>query len=226
MKTEKFNSRSKVIDAIRGFTIILMIIFHTSFDLNNFGFLNFDILHHPFWYIFPRIIVFLFLFAVGASLTLAHKETINWSSFWKRFFKIAICALIVSLVTYFMFPENWIYFGTLHAIAIISLMSLPFLKMPKTSLFVAIALFFPSIFFDLNIPWLSLPHQSWDYISPFPWVGASLLGIFATHKNIHKIDLPDNSLVRSLNFLGKHSLVIYLIHQPLIFGCLFLIKKF
>ena len=226
MKIAKFNSRSRLIDAIRGFTIILMIFFHLSFDLNNFGFLSIDILHAPFWYALPRVIVFLFLFAVGMSLTLAHQDQIHWVSFWKRFFKISAFALLISVVTYFMFPNNWIYFGTLHAIALISLPSLPFVNRPKLSFIIALLLFIPSIFFDKNLPWIQLAHQSWDYISPFPWIGASLLGIFAVHKNLHRIELPNNAIVKSLNYLGKHSLFIYLIHQPILFGSVYLLRLF
>lgn len=224
MKTAKFKQRSQLIDAIRGFTIILMIFFHLNFDLHNFGFWKFDIVHEPFWYALPRVIVFLFLFAVGMSLTLAHREGIKWGNFWKRFAKISVFALIISIVTRIMFPDNWIYFGTLHAIAIISLMSLPFLNKPNLSLGVALLLFIPSVFFDKNLPWIQLPHPSWDYISPFPWVGASLLGIFAVHKGLHQVQLPDNANVKALNYLGVHSLFIYLIHQPILFGCVYLLS--
>lgn len=226
MKSEKFKSRSALIDSLRGFTIILMIIFHLSFDLSNFHFTNIDIVNAPFWYFLPRLIVFLFLFAVGMSLTLVHGKEIKWKPFWKRFFKIVFFALIISLVTYFMFPDNWIYFGTLHAIAVISLMSLPFLKRPNIALITALALFIPSIFFDKNIPWFQLPTTSWDYIAPFPWVGASLLGIFAVHKGLQNVHVADNKITRSLNFLGRHSLLIYLIHQPILFGSVYLARLF
>jgi uncharacterized membrane protein len=222
MKIDKFNSRSLIIDVIRGFTIILMIFFHFCFDLTNFGFLHIDIVRAPFWYALPRLIVFLFLFAVGMSLSLAHKNHIHWKPFWRRFLKIAFFAFLISLVTYFLFPENWIYFGTLHAIALISLMSLPFLRRPNLALLVALILFIPSIFLDKNIPWFSLPHESWDYIAPFPWLGASLLGIFAVHKGLHLFYVPENRVVKSLNYLGRHSLLIYLIHQPIMFGLVYL----
>ena len=158
------------------------------------------------------------------SLSITHREKIQWTPFWKRFIKITCFALLISVVTYFLFPDNWIYFGTLHAIALISLMSLPFLKRPYLALIIALALFIPSIFWDKNIPWFELPHASWDYIAPFPWVGASLLGIFAVHKGWHKFSLPENRLVKSLNYLGRHSLFIYLIHQPILFGSVYLIS--
>lgn len=226
MEEIKYNSpRSIFLDVLRGFTVVLMIIFHFSFDLDYFGIVTFDIVNAPFWYFFPRLIVFLFLFAVGAALTLAHKNGIKWKPFFKRLALIVFWAIIISVVTYKFFPDNWIYFGTLHAIAVVSVMSLPFLKRPTEALIVGLCLFIPSMTMDKTIPWLQLPHSSWDYISPFPWVGASLLGIFAAHKGIHKVDFPQNPLVKSLNYLGKHSLFIYLVHQPILFGILMLTMK-
>lgn len=214
-----------MIDILRGFTIILMIFFHTSFDLDHFGFIHVDILRGPFWYFLPRLIVFLFFFAVGMSLKLVHGESIKWKSFNKRLLKLLFFALIISIVTKIMFPDNWIYFGTLHSIAVCSLLSLPFLKYERTALFVALLLFIPSIIWDYNLPWPELSFQSFDYISPFPWVGACLLGIFAVKKNLHQIQIYNNAVNRSLNYLGKHSLLIYLIHQPILFGIIALVFK-
>lgn len=194
-----------------------MVIFHFSFDLNYFGIVRFDIINHPFWYFFPRLIVFLFLFATGISLYLAHYPKIRWKAFLKRLSLLILWAATISLVTYLNFPDSWIYFGTLHAIAVVSIMSLPFLPYPRLSLLIGLALFLPSMLFDLNLPWISLPHASWDYISPFPWVGASLLGLFAAHKGFYQFPLSETSLVKSLKYLGQHSLFIYLVHQPLLF---------
>jgi uncharacterized membrane protein len=204
-----------------------MIFFHFSFDLNLLGFIHIDIIHAPFWYFMPRLIVFLFFVAVGMSLTLVHQKKIRWQLFSKRFIKLTFFAGLISLVTYFTYPDNWIYFGTLHSIAIVSLMSLPFLKYPKTSLLIALSLFLPSMILNKNLPWFELPHPSFDYISPFPWVGACLIGVFLISKNMHKIYCNQQSkTIKSLNFLGQHSLVIYLIHQPILLGLLYGIRLF
>lgn len=216
-KTDK-NTRSLLLDALRGFTVVLMIIFHASFDLDYFKFISVDIVKDPFWYAFPRLIVFLFLFTTGCSLYLAHKHKINWKPFVKREMLIGFWALVISVTTYILFPENWIYFGTLHAIFTISLFSLPFLKRPILSLIIGLLLFTFSIFWDKTIPWIELNHQSWDHISVFPWIGASLLGIFAAHKNFHQIQIPENKITKVLSYMGKHSLFIYITHQPLLFG--------
>lgn len=229
MDEVKYNSnkkkRSLFLDNLRGFTVVLMAIFHFSFDLNHFGFINIDILHAPFWYFFPRLIVFLFLFIAGLSLALLHGKKIQWAPFRKKIFILIFWALTISLATYYFFREHWIYFGTLHAIATVSFMTLPFLKHPRLALFFALILFIPSLIWDWTIPWIELPHSSWDYISPFPWLGASLLGVYAKTKGIHLIGIPLNPLTKSLNYLGRHSLLFYLLHQPILFTLLMLITK-
>jgi uncharacterized membrane protein len=226
MRDIKHNSnRSIFLDVLRGFTVVLMIIFHFSFDLDYFGIINIDIVNAPFWYFFPRLIVFLFLFAVGIGLSLAHRNGIKWKPFGKRLLILIFWASIISVVTYKYFPENWIYFGTLHSIAVVSVFSLPFIKRPREALAVGLCLFIPSIVWDQTLPWIQLPHSSWDYISPFPWLGASLIGIFAAHKKIYLVDFPRNWFIRSLNYMGKRSLFIYLLHQPFLFGFLLLIMK-
>lgn len=225
MNTIKQKSRFLFIDVLRGFTVILMIIFHFAFDLDYYGLVNIDIINHPFWYFFPRLIVFLFLLATGMSLKLVHHEGIQVVPFLRRLLLIVFWAAVISVATYFFFPDNWIYFGTLHAIAVISCLTLPFLHLPRLCILIALALFIPSIFFDRTLPWFELPLSSWDYISPFPWLGASLLGIFAVHNRLHHYNLKETWTVKFLKFLGTHSLFIYLIHQPILFGLLGLIMK-
>lgn len=219
------HNRYVFVDALRGFTVVLMFVFHFTFDLDYFGLISLDMIRSPFWYFLPRLIVFLFLFTVGMGLFLAHYNKIKWLPFNKRLALITFWALVISLVTYKLFPDNWIYFGTLHSIALVSIVTLLFLRHPRICLVVGLALFLPSIFLDFNLPWIELPHASWDYISPFPWMGASLFGVFAAHKNLHTWVLPKTLAVKSLKYLGQHSLVIYLIHQPIFFGILYLVSK-
>ncbi len=210
--------RYHIIDSIRGLAVLLMIIFHFSYDLTMFGYASFDVNKDLFWWVFPRVIVFLFMFSVGLSLRLVHLEYIRWKKFWIRFIKLVVLAGIISAYTYAAFPNNWIYFGTLHSIAVCSILALPFLRWPKLSLGIAMALIIPSTFFDLDIPWFILPHASMDYIPPFPWVGVCLLGIFAHYRNLHELSVPNNTFFRLLNKMGKHSLLIYMMHQPILFS--------
>jgi len=221
------NDKSRIIflDVLRGFTILLMFFFHFSFDLNYFGFIQVDIIHGAFWYILPRIIVFLFFFVAGFSLKVAHQKKIQWPKLLKRQMKLFGFAILISLVTYYLFPDQWIYFGTLHSLFLITFMSLPFIHFERMALLIALALFIPSIFWDFNLPFYSLPIRSLDYISPFPWWGASLLGIFASKFTIFNQLIGHNQFSQRLSFLGQHSLLIYLIHQPIFFGLIWLASR-
>lgn len=217
--------RYSLIDEIRGLAVVLMIIFHGAYDLNFFGFVSIDFHRDLFWWFLPRLIVFLFLFTMGMSLGLVHKKSIQWQPFAKRFLKISFFALIISVATYFTFPTRWIYFGTLHCIATCSLLALPFVKREKLAGVLALILIIP-LAFKYQYPWVKLPHQSMDYIPAIPWLAATLLGIYAYHLKLHTKELSPNKFTKLLAALGKKSLLIYLLHQPLLFGVVFLLSKF
>lgn len=106
-----------MIDFLRGFAVLLMIIFHFAFDLNGFQFVKIDFVANPFWYALPRCIVFLFLVCVGIGLALVHKNGIKWGLVRKRLYKIGGWAFVISIVTYLLFPKNFVFFGILHCIA-------------------------------------------------------------------------------------------------------------
>lgn len=215
------DKRFPIIDEFRGFAVFLMVIFHFSYDLSMFGWVTINFQKDLFWWTFPRVIVFFFLLSMGMSTPLSQKIEINWKSFGKRFGKIAFFALGISLVTYIMFPDKWIYFGTLHCIATASLAVLPLRNRPLISLILGSAIILPAVIFKINLPWFELPHKSMDYIPLFPWVGVVLWGIFATHKNWHLKSLPLNKFTRFLQLLGKHSLKIYILHQPIMYSVLY-----
>ena len=109
--------RYLIIDVMRGVAVLLMIIFHIAFDLNTFGFVSIDFFENVFWFFFPRFIVALFLVCVGVSLALVHKDGIRWVLVRKRFYKIGGWALVISAVTYVLFPKHFVYFGILHCIS-------------------------------------------------------------------------------------------------------------
>tara|TARA_Y100001970_G_C14112521_1_gene791680 strand:- start:768 stop:1094 length:327 start_codon:yes stop_codon:yes gene_type:complete len=104
-------------------------------------------------------------------------------------------------------------------------MALPFLQLPRLALCISLFLLIPSALFDKNIPWFTLPHASMDYISPFPWFGVVCLGLFLKTKGFHTIHLGDGKILSALSLLGRHSLKIYIMHQPLLYGTLYLFFK-
>jgi len=219
--------RQGYIDALRALAVIWMIIFHTTYDLNMFGFMavNFS---DGFWYAFPRVIAGTFLFCVGLSLNITHTPSIKWHSLLKRSIKLGLAALAISVVSYIMFPSQWIYFGTLHCILVGSFLGALVVHHRLFALFVFSLIISLQYGLDYDIKWVStlLQRQSLDFIPIYPWFWTILLGILlepylSRVKTLRELKVPNPAL-----FLGRHSLKIYLLHQPLIYAILFLIKSF
>ena len=219
--------RFVLIDLWRGTAVLLMIVFHVAFDLNGFRFVSIDFSRNLFWYSLPRFVVFLFLTCVGLCLAMVHKAKIDWPSVGKRFFKIGGWALVVTVITYIFFPKNFVYFGILHCIAVASAVGVLFVHRPKLSLFLGLTLVVSDLIFDPKV----IPLSRWlgvtpmDYIPFYPWFGVVLFGIYLESTDFHKIPVKMDWLTRPLAAMGRHSLKIYLLHRPIIFGMIFLLYK-
>lgn len=222
-------SRWRPLDSARGIAVIAMILYHACWNLIYFGILPQDILHSLGWKLSGGTIAAAFLAISGASLTLAHSGGFRSNLFWKRLLKIAAAAALVSIATWFLFPDSFIFFGILHCLAVTSLLALPFLKAPAWLCAVAsfCALFAPYLFRQSfwDIPWLdwigfgiSTPVTN-DYVPVFPWLGFVLAGLLLGRIFIGRYSIGSgNILSRMLVWAGRWSLAIYLIHQPLLFG--------
>jgi uncharacterized membrane protein len=229
--------RIAAIDVARGVAIVAMIIYHFSWDLAFLGFVNFDPTQSLPWVVFQKSIVGTFIFLTGVSLVLGHGETIRWRPFWRRFAIILGAALLISAGTYAFNPSTFVYFGVLHAIALFSLLGLAFLKAPLVLILalaivlIGLQLFIQSPLFGEKLwSWIGLwdaPPPSEDLVPIFPWFGVALLGIAATRWAINS-GLTDrlaqfqgtSSPSRALAKLGRWSLVIYVLHQPILIGIL------
>ncbi len=220
------SGRYDFVDELRGVAVALMIFFHFSYDLAMFDFVDIDFQKDFFWWFLPRLIVFLFLFSVGMSSCLGHWPQLKKRPFFLRLAKVAGGAAAVSLVTYLYMPDRWIYFGTLHCITLSSIAILPFMGRPILSLIVGLILPITKWVFHLGPNWFSLPHQSLDYIPFTPWFGICLLGVFAFHHGLHKLVVPAPAMIKkSLKFLGRHSFLIYITHQLILYGTVYLVWK-
>lgn len=219
--------RAGYLDALRGIAVLWMIIFHAAYDMRMLGFVSWNF-SEGFWYGFPRVIAFTFLFCVGLSLNFTHIPRINWDHLKKRSGKLALGALIISLSTYFLFPQNWVFFGTLHCILAGSLLGALVVNKRNLAWFLLILILILQYFIGYDIKWVSsiIQKPSMDFIPIYPWFWAILLGIVLGPYLSKSRQLMDFPTPRFLRFLGLHSLKIYLIHQPLIFGTLWVIKSF
>lgn len=230
------------LDIARGFALIAMAIYHFGWDLEFFGYLTQGSASQGWWRIFARCIASSFLFLVGFSLVLAHGRTIRWHSFFKRLAQVVVAAAAISLLTWLYMPEGFIFFGILHQIALASLLGLLFVRMPVWAqvcltiplavLIIAAPYFARSEIFDYPALWwvgLSTSNPiSNDYVPLFPWFGAVLLGIAAAKimqatglLTLLQGGIKPLWLDRGLTFIGRHSLIFYLVHQPVLIGLVF-----
>jgi uncharacterized membrane protein len=226
--------RNFSLDLARTFAIVLMVIFHFIYDLKFFGWVNWDIPDGEGWKQFRWIIITLFFLCLGLSLTLAHKRGFRAKKFVTRVAQISGGAFIISLTSYFAIPENWIFFGVLHFLALASLICIFFINMPKLSFLIGIGFIVLGISELVHPRWPfyllveGLPNYTNDYVALVPWLGMVFFGISLAHTQwFQKDPLSTYNRLASNQVLiwpGQHSLSIYLLHQPIIMGTMFIIK--
>lgn len=229
--------RYACIDALRGFAVVLMIAYHFSFDLNYHGWIHQDFNNTPFWLSARACIVSMFLLLVGASLVLGA-QTPGLNSYWRRQTRLLAACVAVSAGSYLMFPDSFIFFGILHFILLASLIGRACIRfdlalLPASLLVLLIGLTYSNpVFNAAPLQWVGFmtykPYTE-DYVPFFPWFGVVLLGIFlgkqliAERAPLWLTNYQAGRATRPLILAGRHSLAIYLLHQPVMLGILYLV---
>jgi uncharacterized membrane protein len=229
-------SRFPEIDAARGIAILMMIVFHTVFDLNFFMIAPVNVAT-GLWRGFAMATASLFLLVVGISLVVSHARSatkLSGFALTKKFLLrgagIFALGLLVTLATWLYLHEGFIIFGILHLIGVSVMLSPIFFRFGKYNvlpgLFCIVGGFFIG---NVHGPLWLLPlgiqpasFTSVDYTPLIPWFGAVLVGMgvgeFLYSGGIRRFEIPHlpDRLVQPLSFLGRYSLVMYLVHQPVI----------
>lgn len=216
-------------DLARTAALVGMAVYHFGYDLEAFGHLAPGTMTGGFWALFARAVAGSFIFLAGLSLWLGHGQGIRWPRFLLRLAKIAAGAALVTAGTRYAFGSQYVFFGILHFIAVASLIGLPFLRLPAAFILVAAAGAFVTR--DLlaadsfNAPWLvwtglaTEPVYSVDFIPLSPWFAPFLAGI-AAGRLAAQAGLwsrqPEARRLAALAWPGRHSLAIYLVHQPIL----------
>ena len=230
--------RIPALDVARGVAIVAMVIYHLSWNLSFLELIPVDLRDYPAWLFFGHAIAASFLALVGVSLVLAHGAGFGRERFLRRLALVAGAAGLVTAGTYLVFPDRFIFFGILHHIALASVLALPFLRWPwLVSAVTALAvLALPLVFRAdaLSSPWLvwlglgtRVPSTN-DFVPVFPWFACVLAGI-ALAKLRRPVARPEATLpsapLGALGWMGRKSLPIYLLHQPILYGGLALLAS-
>jgi len=230
------DSRLWEIDLLRGIAILMMIIFHTLFDLNFFRIIPVDVIT-GFWRYFAYATASLFLFIVGVSLIISHARAGKKMSGFPLIQKYLVrgagifcLGLLVTVATWLYLGEGFVIFGILHLIGISVMLSPLFFGFKKFNIFlgaivIGIGYFLAGVY---GVIWLLPvgihPATFWsvDYTPLFPWFGVVLIGmgigsyLYPQGTRLFPLRRLPDFVVNPLSFLGRHSLVIYLVHQPVI----------
>ena len=227
------------IDFLRGVSIILMVGYHLLYDLGDMvglgSFLGFSTnLSTQAWIIAQYFFAGLFVILSGISSTLSRGNI-------RRALKLLAVALLVTAATFVFDRSSTIHFGILHCLAVsILIYGLMFQQAKPLACALAggavigLAVVLPlalkgvPIRFDWLLPFgiHSPTYGSFDYFPLLPWLGI-FLGGSALGKSVYS---ARHSLIRKrlpstfVNVAGRHSLLIYIIHQPIILGILYLLR--
>ncbi|MEM1377007.1 MAG: heparan-alpha-glucosaminide N-acetyltransferase [Pseudomonadota bacterium] len=234
--TRNDSERIGLVDVARGVALVAMAIYHFGFDLTLFGYAEPEFATTGPMRSFARSIATTFLVLVGVGLVLGHVNGIRWQSFWRRWLAVAACAALITIATWFAIPERFIYFGILHHIAVASLVGLVFLRL-HWSLLALLAIVVSAVGLTFSSPtanhgvflWTGLgetARPSNDYVPFFPWFGAILAGMAFAKSTAFavvtraKFTKPRIG-TRLLTWLGRRSLIFYMLHQPVLIGLIY-----
>lgn len=236
--------RFAIIDIARTVAIIAMAIFHFTYDLELLGFAPRGTMASLEWRLFAQGIAGSFLFLSGFSLVLVTRNgAISPRKYLQRLAMIGAGALAVTIGTYVAMGAAFVRFGILHHMFAASILGLVFLRTAFwiNAILALLLLTYPHFG---TWPVFGEPHWLWlgqtstplppmvDYVPLIPWFGAFLLGMCAA-QIVTKLGLwgrlanaidPNTRAARMMSWPGQHTLSIYLIHQPVLFGCVFLAR--
>ncbi|MDQ2091475.1 heparan-alpha-glucosaminide N-acetyltransferase [Marimonas arenosa] len=235
-------SRIVALDLARSAALLAMVVFHFTFDLEMFGLIARGTIGSPPWQLFAQCIAGSFIFLSGVSLWLAHSGGVRPRAFLRRLALVAGAAALVTLATRIAVPEIFVFFGILHCIAVAGVVGLAFLRLPSgVTLAAAAAVWVAPGFLTgpgFDHPWLiwtGLATQvppTLDFVPVFPWAGPALAGL-AVARLADRGGLieplrqagPPQAVMRWLAWPGRHSLIVYLVHQPVLMSLVWLLAR-
>lgn len=215
---------------------MLLIAYHVVFDLSYFQIIDTTFIPMN---LIAMTIGTLFLLIVGISLSVSYSRTKLkkkdlFLKTFSRFLLLGAVALGITLATFVYPNDGFVVFGIIHVIALSVLLSYFFrhythLNLVYGTIIIMAGALANKTIIDSNVlVWLGFKFAgfySLDYYPLLPWFGVVLIGMFIGKLLYPKAKRAFNApKIRNtlLEFAGRNSLLIYLIHQPLIVGFILL----
>ncbi len=242
MIKKDLSNRVHLIDEVRGFSILCMVVYHAAYDLVALFGVSIPLFFSPVMQNFLQpLFAGLFIFISGTAANYSHSNL-------KRGAICFLLGMVLTIGTWIVMPSQFIAFGILHCLGVCMMLSPLFLSLAKkirpiVLIPVSLVLFFLlyslpqgqiGLFsFTFAIPhacydtpflfWLGLPNNTFfssDYFPLIPWIFAFLAGV-SFGRIVKENRCPAffyKMHCRPLALIGRHTLVIYLLHQPVVYG--------
>lgn len=235
--------RIQLWDTVRGFALISMIAYHFVYDCVMLSFID-GAWFQSFWaYLWQQSICWCFVLLAG------YVHGYNKHAY-KSGFTILLCAAVVSAVSVFALPGEEVWFGILHLIGtatlVTALLRKLFMRIPawvgaagsfllfcitkslyRNVLFLGVTVTVPRVssplLYVLGYPQHSI--RSADYFPLMPWLFLFWTGWFLFRQFSARLTAQSSTMrinVPVVSWLGRHSLAVYMLHQPILMGVLLL----
>lgn len=210
----------------------MMVFYHLIWDIHAFWPVPYFQFPLKVWLFGGGLIGGSFLFISGLAAGLTFRSG-SREKILKGGLKIFAVALLVFAVSIFALPGSPIYFGILHCIGASLILASFLAGRPKATLIaflLAMAIGWATEFIPGRSPWVAWLGMTYpgfdtaDYFPLFPWGGVLWGGLFLSGAfGGWAARLPQNP-PHTLVFLGRQSLLIYLLHQPILVGTVNFLK--
>jgi len=223
--------RMEKLDASRGIAVALMLIYHLLCDLEFLGIADVDLAD---WrmVLLQRVVGGMFVLIAGISMGASEEgNELGAKRHIYRALRLGAVALLITTATWIYPHDGFIRFGIIHMLAISTLIATPLQRDKRACIALGMLLIMagwitggtmsdsPYLF------WLGIIHPGYDTLDHYPilpWTGLFLLGLGASgwaRRIIRRIPLMP-PVASNLALLGRNSLAIYLLHQPVLIGAL------
>lgn len=232
--------RYQVLDTIRGCALASMILYHASWDLVYLFGADWPWYHGFAAHVWQQSICWTFILLSGYCWSLGRHQ-------FRRGMTVFLCGALITAVTGLFMPENLVYCGVLTLLGASALLLIPLApaleRLPARAGLAGSFLLF-LVFRDVNGGFLgfeglrlaALPEGlyrdhltallgfppadffSTDYFSLLPWYFLFLTGYFLFR--LRRSEVRETRRVPLVTAMGRHSLLIYMLHQPVIYALL------